>query len=116
MQRSAQIYYFPPPVINVARPGAVYAQVRTTLIEAQLHEARQAIRRAALCAGACGAVALMCAICAYCFYVSAILAQSMVLWSFATAALIVGVFFLYIGWREYVDYQGLLSAYRRGRV
>jgi hypothetical protein len=112
MRQSAQIHYLYPQRVTVARPGVPFEKIRTELVEAQLHEARRQIRDAALGAAACGAVTLMCAICAYAFYVSAILAQSLVLWSFATAALIVAGFFLHIGWREYVDYRGFLAAYR----
>jgi hypothetical protein len=115
MRQSAQIHYLYPQRVTVARPGVQFEKIRTDLMETQLYEARQSMRRAILGAAACGAVAFMCAICAYAFYVSAILAQSFVLWSFATAMLIVAGFFLHIGWVEYRDYLGLLGAYRRGR-
>lgn len=109
---SAQIFQFPaPPRVVVARPGAPFA-VLAGEYERQLHDARQAMRYAILGAIACAAVAMMCAICAYAFYVSAILAQSAVLWGFATAMLIVGGFFVHIGWREHRDYQGFLTLYR----
>lgn len=110
-QSSAQIYDFPTRV-TVARPGAPFAAIRTELVEAQLRDARQQMRQAILGAIACGAVTLMCAICAYAFYISAIIAQSAILWGFATTMLIVGGFFVHIGWREYGDYRGLLDVYR----
>ncbi len=109
--RTAQIYRFPAERAVVARPGAPF-QILSQRYQAQLRDARAAIRNAVLGAIACGAVAMMCSIAAYAFYVSAIIAQSKVLWSFATAMLIVGGFFVHIGWREYRDYQGLLSLYR----
>jgi hypothetical protein len=112
MRQSAQIHYLYPQRVTVARPGVQFEKIRTDLIESQLYEARQSMRLAILGAAACGAVALMCAICAYAFYASAILAQSMVLWSFAAAMAIVSGFFLYIGWVEYRDYQGFLAFYR----
>lgn len=111
-QSSAQIFQFPaPPRVTVARPGAPFT-VLAGEYERQLHDARQAMRYAILGAIACAAVAMMCAICAYAFYVSAILAQSVVLWGFATAMIIVGVLFLSLGYREYQDYGGILQLYR----
>jgi hypothetical protein len=111
-QTSAQIYDFPAPSrVTVARPRAPFIKLARDY-EHQLHQSRQQIRYAALCAGACGALALMAALCAYLLFVSAILAHSLVVWSFATAMLIVGGFFVYLGWWEYRDYQGKLSLYR----
>lgn len=110
-QSSAQIFQFPaPPRVVVARPGAPFA-VLAGEYERQLHDARQAMRYAILGAIACAAVTMMCAICAYAFYVSAILAQSVVLWGFATAMMIVGILFLSLGYREYRDYAGILQLY-----
>lgn len=111
MRPTAQIYRFPPPRADVARPGAPF-QILAQKYQAQLRDARAAIRNAVLGAIVCGAVALMCAITAYALYVSAIIAQSTVLWSFATAMLIVGGFFVHIGWREYREYGDLLQLYR----
>lgn len=109
---SAQIYAFPtPPRATVSRPGAPF-EVLVGDLERQLHESRQQMRYAILGAIACGAVAMMCSICAYALYVSAIIAQSTILWSFATAMLIVGGFFVHLGYREYRDYCGLLNLYR----
>ena len=113
-QTSAHIYAFPttaPRRVIVARPGAAFETLAGDC-QIKLHESRRQIRYAALCAGACGAVALMASLCAYAFYVSAILAHSMALWSFATAMLIVGGFFVHLGWVEYREYHGLLSVYR----
>lgn len=112
MRPSAQIHPFPAPQVVVARPGATFQKIRTDLVETQLYDARRQMRAAILGAIACGAVTMMCAICAYVSYVAAIIAQSAILWGFATAMLIVGGFFVHIGWREYREYQGLLMLYR----
>lgn len=112
MRPSAQIYPFPAPQAVVARPGASFQKIRTDLVETQLYDARRQMRAAILGAIACGAVTMMCSICAYVSYVAAIIAQSAILWGFATAMLIVGGFFVHIGWREHRDYRGFLMLYR----
>ena len=109
---SAQIYAFPQPQrVVVARPGAPFATLARNY-ERQLRESRQQMRTAIGGAIACAAVTMMCTIAAYAFYVSAIIAHSAVLWGFATAMLIVGGFFVHLGWNEYREYHGLLSLYR----
>lgn len=111
MRPSAQIYRFPAPCAVIARPGAPF-RVLADKYQAQLQATRAAMRHAILGAIACGAVCMMCSIAAYAFYVSAIISQSIVLWSFATAMLTVGGFFVHLGWREYREYQSLLILYR----
>jgi len=110
--QSAQIYQFPARA-TIARPGAAFQKIRTDLVETQLYDARRQMRAAILGAVAAGAVTLMCAIVAHAFYMAAILAQSLLLWGFATAMLIVAGLFVHIGWREYNDYRGILDGYRR---